>query len=115
MVTLVINHGLLFWVCLASSVIRSNARNFLFESQAKGSLSLLHNIWSTRLSFKTEKSINEASAASYLQSIRDSSSQLQAFFSLMPKGGDIHLHYSGESSSADSGASASSSQQGQWQ
>src|SRR4051812_26522559 len=31
----------------------------------------------------------------YFESIRDNAVELTAFFSLMPKGGDLHNHYSG--------------------
>ncbi len=38
----------------------------------------------------------ETDVSDFLESIRDNQVELEAFFSLMPKGGDLHLHYSGE-------------------
>jgi adenosine deaminase len=38
---------------------------------------------------------NAQSAGEYLERIRDNSAALTAFFSAMPKGGDLHHHYSG--------------------
>lgn len=39
--------------------------------------------------------INAQGADDYLESIRNNSAALTAFFSAMPKGGDLHHHYSG--------------------
>ncbi|HEY9177765.1 MAG TPA: hypothetical protein VIN07_08750, partial [Flavipsychrobacter sp.] len=39
--------------------------------------------------------IRAQSAEEYLESIRNNSAALTAFFSAMPKGGDLHHHYSG--------------------
>ncbi len=39
--------------------------------------------------------INAQDADDYLESIRNNSAALTAFFSAMPKGGDLHHHYSG--------------------
>ena len=38
---------------------------------------------------------NAAKTASYLEQIRPNTAQLTAFFSAMPKGGDLHHHFSG--------------------
>jgi len=41
------------------------------------------------------QSNNEALTAQYLEKIRSNTAQLSAFFSQMPKGGDLHNHFSG--------------------
>lgn len=54
----------------------------------------MRNVWLIILLLLTELG-NSQTVESYFEKIRDNEAKLTAFFSQMPKGGDLHHHYSG--------------------